>query len=198
MDQKTQQRPYWTVRGGCTALYLLWLGFGVEAECGGVDAVALARRCRSVLKDVSLVGAAGRTVHLRTAHEEAAVLLCLDATIVERRPEARPARARVVLGVRRKEGRPAGHTAVDSLLFVVVVLTAERPLRALHPRDAVLLGGELVLPLFFRLLYLPWRISHAVILPRRLPALGEANNARPLFNPLSGFRLHAGGNVIQR
>src|SRR5215210_672256 len=176
---------------------LLRFGFGVEAERGGVDAVALAFRGRTVLEHVSLVGAADGAVYLRAAHEEAAILFSLDVPLVYRCPETRPARARVVLGVRREERRPAGHTPVDSLLLVVVVLTAEGPLCALHPRDAVLLGGELILPLFFRLLYLPWRISHAVILPRRLPALEEANNAPPLFNPLVSFRLHAGGRTVQ-
>src|SRR5215204_6456742 len=176
---------------------LLRFGFGVEAERGGVDAVALAFRGRTVLEHVSLVGAADGAVYLRAAHEEATVLFGLDIGFVERLPETRPARAGIVLGVRREEGRPAGHTQVDPLLLVVVILTAEGPLCALHPRDAVLLGGELILPLFFRLLYLPWRISHAVILPRRLPALEEANNAHPLFDPLSSIRLHAGGSTVQ-
>src|SRR5215213_6174151 len=123
---------------------------------------------------MSLVGAADGAVYLNAAHEEAPILFRLDVCFVEWLPEARPARTGIVLGGRREEGRPAGHTAVDSLLFVVVVLTTERPLCALHPRNAVLLGGELVLPLFFRLLYLPWRISHALILPCRLCGMTSA------------------------
>src|SRR5215212_8948539 len=176
----------------CEARKLLWFGFWIEAECGGVDAVALARRGRSVLEDVSLVGAADGAVYLSAAHEKAPILFRLDVCFVEWLPEARPARTGIVLGGRREEGRPAGHTAVDSLLFVVVVLTTEGPLCALHPRNAVLLGGELVLPLFIRLLYLPWRISHVESLPRQFPALEEANNARPLFNPPLRFRLPIG------
>src|SRR5688500_18011219 len=105
MDQKTQRRPYQAVRGVFTALLLLRSGFRVEAQCSGVDAVALARRGRSVLEDVSLVGAADGAVYLRAAHEGAAVLLCLDVGCVERLPEARPARTGIVLGVRREEGR---------------------------------------------------------------------------------------------
>src|SRR5215212_6868176 len=171
----------------CEARKLLWFGFWIEAECGGVDAVALARMGRSVREDVSLVGAADGAVYLSAAHEEAAILFRLDVCLVEWLPETRPARTGIVLGGRREEGRPAGHTAVDSLLFVGVVLTTEGPLCALHPRHAVLLRGELVLPLFFRLLYLPWRISHVESLPRRFPAL-EANNARLLFNPLLRVR----------
>src|SRR5215218_3200524 len=153
---------------------LLRFGFGVEAERGGVDAVALAFRGRTVLEHVSLVGAADGAVYLRAAHEEATVLFGLDIGFVERLPETRPARAGIVLGVRREEGRPAGHTQVDPLLLVVVILTAEGPLCALHPRDAVLLGGELVLPLYFCLLYLPWRISHVGILPCRLCGMTSA------------------------
>src|SRR5918998_2833593 len=57
---------------------LLGRGFRVEAEGGGVYAVALASRGRSVVKDVPLVGAADRAVDLRPAHEHAAVLLRLD------------------------------------------------------------------------------------------------------------------------
>src|SRR5215211_346884 len=146
---------------------LLRRGFRLEAQRGGVYAVALASRGRSVVEQVPLVGAADGAMYFRAAHEEAAVLLDLNVILVDGRPEARPARAGVVLGVGCEEGRPAGHTAVDSLLLVIVVLTTEGPLGALHPRDAVLLGGELVLPFFFRLLYLPWRIGHVVILPRR-------------------------------
>src|SRR5215204_4364353 len=158
----------------CTASESFRSGFRIEAERGGVDAEALARRGGSVVEYVSLVGAADGAVYLRAAHEEAAVLLRLDVVFVERLPEARPARAGIVFGVRREQGRPAGHAAVDSLLFVVVVLTAEGPLCALHSRDAVLLRGELVLPLFFRLLYLPRRIGHAWILPCRLCGMTSA------------------------
>ena len=150
-------------------------GLWIEAECGGVDAVTLARWGRSVLEDVALVGAADGAVYLSAAHEETPILFRLDVCFVEWLPEARPARTGIVLGGRREEGRPAGHTTVDSLLFVVVVLTTEGPLCTLHPRYAVLLGGELILPLFFRLLYLPWRISHMESLPRWSTALEEAN-----------------------
>src|SRR5215211_648714 len=165
-SENTKNVPYRAAGGVVSSHWLLCCGFGVEAEGGGVDAVALARRGRSVFEQVSLVGSADGAVYLDAAHEEAAVLLRLYVCIVERPPEARPARAGIVLAVRSEQGRAARDTAVDPLLLVVVVLTAERPLRALHPRDAVLLGGELVLPLFFRLLYLPRRISHAWILPR--------------------------------
>src|SRR3712207_1628438 len=158
MDQKTQRRPCETVRGVIEAWKLLWFGFRVEAECGGVDAVALARRGRSVLEEVSLVGAADGAVYLRAAHEEAPILFRLDVCFVEWLPEARPAHPEFVLGGRREEGRRARHAPIDPLLLVVVVLTAERPIGALHPREAVLLGGKLVLPLFFRFLYLSRRI----------------------------------------
>src|SRR4051794_20485340 len=125
-----------------------------------------------------LVGAADRAVDLGPAHEQAAVLLRLDVVFVERSPEARPSAARVVFGIGRKRGRAASHATVGALFFVVVVLPAEGPLRALHPRDAILLRGELVLPLFFRLLYLSRRISHAVILARLLCRLSARSALR--------------------
>src|SRR5215217_1346014 len=77
------------------------LGFlGFEAERGGVYAVALAGRRGAVVEDVALMRPARGAVHLRTAHEEAAVFLGLDVLLVYRRPEARPARTGVVLGRR--------------------------------------------------------------------------------------------------
>src|SRR5215217_7371790 len=131
------------------------------------------------------MGAADRAVDLDSAHKEAAVLR-LDVVIVGGRPEARPSAAGVVLGVGGEEGCVAGHATVDALLFVVVVLTAEGPLCTLHPRHVVLLGGELVLPLFFRLLYLPWRISHTAILARQLRRL--LSTLRPAASAFSTLR----------
>src|SRR5215211_5952117 len=176
-SENTKNAPYRAAGGVVTTLWLLCCGFGVEAEGGGVDAVALARGGRSVFEQVSLVGSADGAVYLGAAHEEAAVLLRLYVCFVERPPEAWPTRAGIVLAVRREQGRAARDTAVDPLLLVVVVLTAEGPLRAFHPRDAILLGGELVLPLFFRLLYLSRRISHGAILARcalRAPLVSTA------------------------
>src|SRR5829696_3047969 len=112
------------------------------------------------------MGTTHRAVDLDPAHEEATVFLRLYVTLIERRPEAGPAAARIVLGVGREERRVASHATINALFLIVVVLTAKRPLRTLHPRNTILLRGELVLPLFFRLLYLPWRISHKQILAR--------------------------------
>ena len=86
MDQKTHNAP--TTRQGVLLRpgSLLRLCFRVEAEGGGVYAVALARRGGSVVEDVSLVRPAGRAVDFDAAHEETAVLLGLDVSLVERRP----------------------------------------------------------------------------------------------------------------
>src|SRR5690606_11076561 len=50
-------------------------------------------------------------------------------------------------GVRREELRAAAHARVLALRVVVPVLTGERALGALLPRDPVLLGRELRAPL---------------------------------------------------
>src|SRR5215218_4642711 len=104
---------------------------------------------------------AGGAVYLRAAHEEAAVFLGLYVCLVRGRPEARPASARVELGLRAEQRRPATHAAVDALALVVPVLPRKGTLRALHAGDAVLLRGELVLPLLLGLLHLSRRIGHA-------------------------------------
>src|SRR5918998_4360226 len=131
----------------------------VEAQRGRVYAVALAGRRGAVVEDMTLMRPAHGAVHLSATHEEATVFLGLDV-IAPRRPEARPARAGVVLGLRAEEGLPATHATVDALSFVVPVLTRECSLCALHARHAVLLGRELVLPLLLGLLDLSRRICH--------------------------------------
>src|SRR5918998_3497017 len=146
-------------------LFLL-RGARLEAKSSRVNAVALAGRGGAVVEDMPLVRPARGAVNLRAAHEEAAVFLDLDVPLVYRLPEARPARPGVVFRLGAEERRPASHAGVDAFALVVPILAREGPLGALHPGYAVLLGGEPILPLLFRSLYLPRRICHTPILAR--------------------------------
>ena len=141
---------------------LVRLRVRVEFQRGGVDAVAQACRRGAVVEDVPLVRPAGGAVHLRTQHEEeAAVLFGLDVLLIYGSVEARPARAGVVLRLGAKERRAASDAAVDAFLLVIPVLAGKGPLGAMLPGDPVLLGGELLSPFLFGLLYF---LYHAGIL----------------------------------
>src|SRR5215218_454012 len=171
---RKHNRPL-TLRGPALRALLGCL-VGVEAERGGVYAVALSGRRGAVIEDVALVRPAHGAVHLRAAHEEAAVFLGLDVLLVRRRPEARPARPGVVLGLGAEERFPAACTQVDAVFFVIPVLTREGPLGTLHAGYAVLLGRELLLPVLVGLVDLLRRIGHesdsnTPVLTTQLPRL---------------------------
>src|SRR3712207_4515268 len=140
------------------------IGVRLEAERGGVDAVALSGRRGTVVEDVSLVRPARGAVHLSPAHEEAALFLSGDVRSLDGRPEAGPTRAGVVLRLGAEEGRPAAHAAINSLSFVVPVLPRECALGALLTRYSMLLGRQLAPPLLVGEIYLLRRIGHGVIL----------------------------------
>src|SRR4051794_7057981 len=104
---------------------------------------------RPVREDVAEVTAAGGAQHLGALHAEGRVGLLLDRLRVSRRGKRGPAAAGVVLGVGGEELGPTTGALVGARLEAVVVLTSERPLGALLPQDAVLLGAELGTPLLF-------------------------------------------------
>src|SRR5512138_2113356 len=91
-----------------------------EPQRDTIDAVAQARRLGAVLEDVALVSAATRAVtFLHTVREPARFDLRLDAAR-DALPEARPAGAAVVLGLRLEQGqRAAGANERPSALLVV-------------------------------------------------------------------------------
>src|SRR5258708_6866105 len=65
-------------------------------ESGAVDAIAQAGRLGAVIEDVTLMAAAPAAVHCGSHHAEARVLGRPDGSL-DRRPEARPSRAAVIL-----------------------------------------------------------------------------------------------------
>src|SRR5262249_12447596 len=68
-----------------------------EAHRGGVHAVAQVRGRRAVVEDVAQVRIRLGRAHLGPLSDEGQALAGLDVALFERLPEARPARARVVL-----------------------------------------------------------------------------------------------------
>src|ERR1035438_3561626 len=87
----------------------------LEGQCDGVDAVALGGRASintgPVVEDVTEMSAAVTADDLGAAHEQAVVRAQLDRFGHRRLCEARPARARVELGVSREQHRRAGRAA---------------------------------------------------------------------------------------
>src|SRR5215207_1155310 len=100
------------------------------------------------------MGYADGAVHLRAQHEEeASVLFALHVLLIYRCVEARPTRAGIVLRLGAKERRAASDATVDAFLLEIPVLPRKGPLGAVLPSDPVLLGGELLSPFLFGLLY---------------------------------------------
>src|SRR4029077_2486105 len=78
-------------------------GGGVELQRGRIDAVAEARRIRSIVEDVTEVPSTARARRLRTRHEERAVGLRGARCRIGRCEEARPASPRLELRVGAEE-----------------------------------------------------------------------------------------------
>src|SRR5450755_4169823 len=95
----------------------------LEIERRGVHAVAQPRRLGAVVEDVAEVRAAAAAEDLGARGEEAAVLFRLDARLRQRRPEARPTRPRIELGLRAKQGMAARAADIGAGLVMVPVLS---------------------------------------------------------------------------
>src|SRR5262245_13431473 len=112
--------------------------------------------------------AAGAAEHLGAAHQEAVVGTQLNRLGDSGLGEARPAGARVELGVRAEEHRAAGRTAVIAGGLVVHVLTRERRLRS-GPAEHLVLGGRQLLAPFPLGLH-DLRLAHAYVLAAKVGA----------------------------
>ena len=120
----------------------------VERQGAAVDAVALAARVgRAVVEDVAEVGVAGLADDLGAPHEQAVVGPQFDVLEVGRLGEARPAGARVELGVGGEELGAAADAAVHALRLLVDVGAGEGTLGARLAGHLVLLGRQLLTPL---------------------------------------------------
>ena len=94
-----------------------------EFEGGGVDAIPEPGRLGAVVEHVSQVRTAVRALDLGPPHEQAAIFFVPHASFLGRRPEARPARPGVELGLRGKELLPADDAHVHTGLVVVPVFS---------------------------------------------------------------------------
>ena len=70
-------------------------------------------------------------------HPMTRIAMFADSLLGERRPETRPTRPRIVLGIGMKQFRSAAGAGVNTALFVVGVGTREGALSTLVTRDLV-------------------------------------------------------------
>src|SRR5207248_426081 len=131
-----EQRQEARVALGLQALH------GNEAQRGGVDAVAHARRRGAIVEEMAQVGIAVRGPHLGSLHEERAVGLLGDVRRLERSREAGPPGAGLELVERAEQRLPRYHVHVDAGPVVVPVLVVERRLRRFVLSHLVLQRGQ--------------------------------------------------------
>src|SRR5690242_1363953 len=87
--------------------------------------------------------------HFGSPHHETVVLFGFNILFGNRRPETRPAGARVELGIGREKVIPTAGTPIHSLFMMIPILPGERSLGALLAADVILLVGQLFLPFIF-------------------------------------------------
>src|SRR5438309_8176813 len=107
------------VRRSSTGLGRTW----PELEGRGVDAIPEPGRLGAVVEHVSQVRTAVRALDLGPPHEQAAIFFVPHAPFLGGRPEARPARPGIELGLRGKELSPADDAHVHTGLVVVPVFS---------------------------------------------------------------------------
>src|SRR5215218_4503691 len=101
---------------GCDAS----LCFGDELERDSVHAVAETCGLGAVVEDVADVRVAARAEDFRTNLWKTPVLLLAHVALRDRRPEARPARLRVVLRLRAEEREVAADAQVRAARVLLV------------------------------------------------------------------------------
>src|SRR6516164_6159756 len=129
------------------AALLLTRGHGLEGQRARVDAVPLTGRLGTVVEDVAKVAAAAAAHDLGTPHEQAVVRPQLDRLGDRGLVEARPAGARVELGVRAEQPGATAGAPVEAVLVVVDVRAGKRHLGVCLTQHAVLQWGQFLAPL---------------------------------------------------
>src|SRR5262249_57029821 len=130
---------------------LLARGHGLERQRARIDAVPLTSRLGTVVEDVAKVAAAAAAHDLGTPHDQAVVRPQLDRLGDRGLVEARPAGARVELGVRAEQPGATAGAPVEAVLAGAHVRTGERHLRVRLTQHAVLQWGQFLAPLLVRL-----------------------------------------------
>src|SRR5262245_62428752 len=105
---------------------------------------------------------AARALHFGPPHKPAIVSFLLDVRRLDRRPEAGPAGARVILGSRVEQRRAAADAGIDARGLAVGILAGEGALGALLACDAILLRRQLLPPLRIRFLYALGHIDNSL------------------------------------
>src|SRR5581483_2954048 len=153
-----------------------------ELERCRVHAVTQAGRARAVVEDVAEVRGAAAAQHFLAHHAVAGVAPYLDVVFINRLVKARPAGAAIELGVRAEQLQAAADADVFALLVIVPVLAGESALGAVVSCDFVLLGRQLLAPLFIGLDYFVYHLPSFLFCMRLT-----------LRNSCDGQRRDAGG-----
>src|SRR3990172_149440 len=119
-----------------------------EVQRQAVDAVPQAGGPWPVGEDVPEVPLAIAADDLDSPHSVAPVLYLFDLVPVEGVVKTGPSGTRIELGGVGKQFRAATGADVDTLRLVVQVLSREGRLGAFLPEHPVLIGAQLLLPLF--------------------------------------------------
>lgn len=127
----------------CVSLHFRFI---LEDEGGGIKAVAKSCWGRAVGKDMAEVAATAGAEDLGAFHAEGGVGVLEDILFGKGTEEARPASARVELGIGGKERESASCAEIDAVLVIIEEVTAEGRLCSLGAKDAVGGGAELFLP----------------------------------------------------
>jgi hypothetical protein len=102
----------------------------MKSDSHRVDAIALSRRQRPVIKNMPQVGIAARTSHLGADHPVRRVAKALDAARYGFFPEAWPATAGIELGAGVEQQGIAADAVVIAGFISVVMLATEWAFRA--------------------------------------------------------------------
>src|SRR5260221_2193887 len=150
-------------RGQCLADRALALR--LELHRDAVHAIAFAGRLRAVLGDVAEMAAAAAAMHFGARIDEL-VIGRRPHRAVERRPEARPTGAAVVLGVRREQLLVAAGANVDTGIVALVERARTGALGDVAAQHGVLLLAQALAPFGVAQVYL---VGFVALGQRRLP-----------------------------
>ena len=120
------------------------LSSATELEGCRIDAVSETRWLWTVVEDMSQMGPAVGALNFSPPHEQAAILLFIDAFLPRWCPETRPARSGIVLRVRGEQVSPTHDACVNTRVVVVPELSGEGSLGAFVDADVVLQWRELL------------------------------------------------------
>src|SRR4029077_19530087 len=136
--------------GSVTAL-LVARGHRLERQRARIDAVPLTGRLGAVVEDVAKVAAAAAAHDLGAPHEKAVVRAQLDRLGDRGLVEARPAGARVELGVRAEQPGATAGAPVEAVPVVAEIRAGERHLGVRLTQHVVLQWSQFAAPLLVRL-----------------------------------------------